>query len=221
MAAVPVAAVHPGQADLGTSTAALQEASRQLDHLLLQHQLATMLLGSLTARGDKHPPRAPKMLHQCFSFKEPTRIVADGLADALDIIAGKNLSETLHRQGMGHVQKIMKKMVPLPLQSSELILEPLEVKEMNMSPLASCCGSMTNSVCYQAASWALWSSMMWPALRSCCHGCSSTSHPAGLPEFGHWNHCQLPITKRLTDRLKLHFQKVRGSTPVQYYAFIP
>ena len=90
-----------------------------------------------------------------------------------------------------------------------------------MSPLASFCMSMTETVCdRQAASWALWSSKMWPALRSCCHGCSSTSHPAGPPEFGHWNHCQLPIAKRLTDRLKLHSQKVRGSTPGQCYSLI-
>ena len=102
-ASVPVA---PGQPDLGSCAAALQEASRQLDHLLLQQQLTIMSLGSLPARGDKHLPRAPKMLHQCFSFKEPTRIVAEGLADALDIIAGKNLSESLHRSGMGHVQKL-------------------------------------------------------------------------------------------------------------------
>ena len=95
-AAVPVAAPQSGQPDLGSCMAALQEASRHLDHLLLQHQLAMMSLGSLTSRSDKHPPQAAIMLHQCFSFKEPTRIAEEGLADALDIIAGKSLTEVLH-----------------------------------------------------------------------------------------------------------------------------
>ena len=78
------------QAELAALDVTIQEATRQLDNQQLQARLASLSLGSLDGGGSESQARAPahKLLHECFTFKDPAAVLAGSNLHALNIIAG-------------------------------------------------------------------------------------------------------------------------------------